>query len=281
MWDQQKEGPERKSGRDIKTKFPTQGPLHLLGLEPGRIFYSDAKIILKIHLLVLFLLHCWVVHMKAVCHSTVCVEVFLFPQPESCRISSVALQTTTVLYPEGKVTGQTHPLDLIWVISALIETFLTRLGSLSIWRSRGWGMWCLSYPGEENPESCQANLRYFPHCHCIPRLTGFSHYKSAVSGDLSCLAEFSMDLYFQHTDSHSSQKDKLNVHNAIVHFFFFFAWSPGVKLWWEARGQPGLSTEKLRTASKQLCSLPGSRCGKFKIKDGLILQLARLWKTRK
>lgn len=94
-------------------KFPTQGPLHLTGLESGSSFCSGAKIILNTHLLVLFLLHCWAVHMKAVCHSTVCVEVFTFPWQESCRISSGALQTTPVLCPEGKVIGQTHPLDLI------------------------------------------------------------------------------------------------------------------------------------------------------------------------
>lgn len=70
--------------------------------------------------------------MKAVRHSTVSVEVFAFPWQESCKISSGASQTSTVVCPEGKVIGQTHPLDLTGVISALTETFLTKLGSLGI-----------------------------------------------------------------------------------------------------------------------------------------------------
>lgn len=59
-------------------------------------------------------------------------------------------------------------------------------------------MWCLHYLGEERPQSCYANLRYFLIAIASCSLTSFSHYETAVSGDLDCLIEFSMDHYLAH-----------------------------------------------------------------------------------
>lgn len=67
------------------------------------IYYSSSSYIVFV---------CWVVHVEI----TLCGEVFTFPYQEFCRLSCDALQTTTVLCPEGEVIVQTQALDLNKII---------------------------------------------------------------------------------------------------------------------------------------------------------------------